>query len=107
MAEEFNKPTNEWIEEDVEIKVVSPVFDPETKRVELKQESKMVKQKTFYSNSTPSRVVCKEHIYVCLDKGKYHFKCTKCDWNRILFPVTYRFDEKTGIATNRITGVRV
>lgn len=107
MAEEFDKPLNEWIEEDVDVKVMTPTFDPETKKVELKQEIKRVKQKTYYSDSAPTRLVCTDHVYRCIDKGKYKFKCVKCDWHRIALPVSFKFDEATGILTRRDTGVRV
>jgi hypothetical protein len=105
--DKFNKPTNEWIEEDVEVKVMTPVFDEKTKNMTLKEETKIVKQKTYYADSVPSTVVCNEHVYLCLDKGKYHFKCRKCAWNRIAPPVTFRFDEGTGILTRRSDGSRV
>ena len=104
---EFDKPTNEWIDEDIEVKVVSPVFNEKTHTVTLKEETKTVKQKTYYADSTPAMIVCKEHVYLCVNKGKYHFKCTKCDWNRIAPPVSFKFDESTGILTRRASGVRV
>jgi len=106
MSKKFNKPTNEWIEEDVDIKVMTPTFDPETNTVKLKEEIKKVKQKTYYAQSTPSTVICAEHVYRCENKGRYLFKCTKCAWHRIAYPVSYRFDPETGILTNRKTGVR-
>lgn len=106
MSKKFPKPTNQWIEEDVEVKVMTPVFDPKTRNVTVKEETKVMKQKTYYSDSKPSTVVCAEHVYRCVDKGKYLFKCTKCRWSKIAYPVSYRFDPETGILSNRITGVR-
>ena len=104
---EFNKPTNQWIEEEVEVKVMTPTFDPVTKNVTLKEETQKATQKTFYSDSIPNTVICSDHVYVCLDKGKYLFKCTKCSWHRVAPPVGFKFDEATGILTRRGTSVRV
>lgn len=106
MSKKFDKPVNQWIEEDVEVKVMTPVFDPKTKNVTIKEEVKTAKQKTYYAQSKPSTIVCSEHIYRCKDKGKYLFKCTKCSWHKIAYPVSYRFDPETGILTNRVSGIR-
>lgn len=103
----FDKPTNEWIEEEVDLNVMSPIYNPETKRVELKEEKKKVKQRTYYSDSPASRVVCNSHHYQMLDPGKYMFKCTKCDWHRIAPPVTFQFIPETGELLRRKTGQRV
>lgn len=101
MTDKFDKPLEKWIEEDVTVPVMTPKFNPNKGRVEFKQEDKTFKQKTFYSNQTPRNVVCREHVYKCLDRGKYLFKCTKCDWHRIAPPITFKFDPKTGILEYR------
>lgn len=103
----FDKPLNEWIEEDVDVKVMSPTYNPQTKRVELKEDIKRVKQKTYYSDSPASRVVCNNHHYQMINPGKYMFKCTNCDWHRIAPPVTFRFIPETGELLRRKTGQRV
>lgn len=105
--DKFDKPTNQWIEEDVDVKVMTPVFNEKTKVVELKEEVKTFKQKTFYADSPQTKIVCNDHRYVCLDKGKYLFKCKKCTWNRIAPPVSFKFDQETGILTRRRTGEQV
>lgn len=103
----FDKPTNEWIEEDIDLQVMSPVFNPETKRVELKEETKRVKQRTYYSDNPASRVVCNSHHYLPFDMGKYMFKCSKCDWHRIAPPVTFQYLPDTGELVRRKSGQRV
>lgn len=107
MKEQFDKPTNQWIEEDVNVEVTTPKFDEKTKTVSMEKEIKTFKQKTYYAESIPTKIVCNEHVYKCLDKGKYLFKCTKCDWNRVVYPVSFKFDEATGILTRRDSGERV
>ena len=69
----FDKPLETWITEDVEMLVNTPKVNKEKKRVEFTQEMKTVKQKTFYSDSKPKTVICKQHVYYCVDKGKYLF----------------------------------
>jgi len=106
MTEQFDKPVNQWIEEDINVDVMTPVVD-EKGKIKIEKQTQTFKQKTFYAQSTPNRVVCNEHIYFCQDKGKYLFRCTKCDWNRVAPPITFKFDESTGILTRRLSGVRV
>lgn len=103
----FDKPTNQWIEEEINLPVMTPVFNPTTKRVEVQEDSIKVKQKTFYSDSPASRVVCNNHHYDMIDPGKYMFKCRKCDWHRIAPPVTFRYNSETGELLRRKTGQRV
>jgi hypothetical protein len=98
---------NEFIEEDVQMPVMTPVVDEKNGRIEFKQEMKTVKQKTMYVDSKATKVICNAHVYVCVNKGKYHFKCTKCDWNRIAPPVTFKFNPETGILSYRENGIRV
>ena len=98
---------NEFIEEDVPIEVTTPVYDPKTKKVELKKETQTFKQKTYYSDSPPKKIVCNEHTYVCVNKGRYLFQCTKCDWRRFALPVSFKFDPDTGVLTRRNSNIRV
>ncbi len=104
---DFDKPLNTWIEEEVDMPVFTPKVNEAAGRVEFTQETKRVKQRTIYSDSKPTRVVCGAHEYACLDKGKYLFKCKKCDWHKFAYPVTYKFDPTTGIITYRSSGIRV
>lgn len=104
MTEKFDKPLNTWIEEDVEIKVMTPQFDIKTGSTKLKEETKKVKQKTFYSNNPTNLVICNKHHYVLQDKKKYIFKCTKCGWHKVAYPVTYNYNPETGELIHRETG---
>lgn len=99
---------NEWEEEDVKVTTVIPEYDDKTKKVKYIKKEISATQRTFRAHSKPRKIVCgKNHVYYCLSKGKYLFRCKNCDWHRILFPITYKFDLKTGIATHRLTGIRV
>ena len=105
----FDKPLNSWVEEEVEMPVFTPVVNEEENRVEFKQEMKKVRQRTFYSNAKPTRLMCADHVYACINKGKYLFKCQTrgCGWHRIAPPVTFKFDPATGFLTYRESGIRV
>lgn len=107
LQDKYPFKTNEWIEEDSEIPVISPVVNEKEKRVEFVHTTQKVKQKTYYADSKPIQVVCKDHVYICLDKHKYLFKCTKCDWHRILSPITHKYDPVTGFVTYRESGQRL
>jgi len=109
MTDKFDKPTNEWIEEDVEIPMMTPKVNPEKGRVEFTQSNKKAKRRTFYSDSPNKKMVCPEgsHVFYCIDKGKYIFKCKNCDWHKIAFPVTYKFNKETGELIHRVTNKRV
>lgn len=98
---------NEWSEETVEIPVMTPQVNEESGRVEFKKENQKIKQKTMYVDTPAKMIVCgKDHVYDCLDRGKYIFKCRNCDWHKIALPITFRFDPETGILTYRENGVR-
>jgi len=102
----FPHPLNTWIDEEVEVPVMTPKVNEKESRVEFTQEMKKVAQKTMYVDSKQTRIVCGSHTYACIDKGSYLFKCKKCDWHKIAFPVTFKFDQETGILTYRHTGIR-
>lgn len=101
----FPHKTNQWIEEEVEIPTMTPVINEGMKRVEFKQTTQKATRKTFYSDSPTKKVVCAggEHKFRCVDKGKYIFKCRHCDFHKVAFPVTYRYNQQTGKLTHRIT----
>jgi hypothetical protein len=100
--QKFDKPLEEWIDETVEIPVIEPVLN-KNNQIEYKETTKKFKQKTFYSNKTPTRMVCGDHHFICVDKANYIFKCTKCDWHYKSHPITHRFDEKRGKLVHRKT----
>lgn len=104
MDRPFDKPTNTWIEEEIEMPVMVPHVNEKEKRVEIVQEMKKVKQRTFYADSPQKRVVCNNHHYLCINPGRYVYKCSRCDWHRIAFPISYKFDPTAGTLTHRKTG---
>ena len=97
MNDKFDKPLNKWIEEEVEVDTIKPVVNEAKNRIELKRVKQKATQRTLYSNKPTRRVVCTKHVYACVNKGKYIFKCKKCDWYRIAPPITFKFDQNTGI----------
>lgn len=107
MTKPFDKPLNTFIEEEIEIPTITPVLNIKEKRVEFVKGTTKALQKTFYSDSPKKMVVCNDHEYICVDKGKYRFQCKNCDWTKIAYPVTYKFNEKTGKLTYRKTGIQV
>ena len=109
MPNKFPFQTNKFVEEEVEIPVMTPVVNEKMKRVEFTQTKQKATRKTYYADSPSKRIICAggKHVFRCLDKGKYIFKCKNCDFYKIAYPVTYKFNEKIGQLTHRITGVRV
>ena len=104
---DFPGKTNEWIEEEIDVPVMKPRVNERKKRVEFVPTTEKATKKTFYADSPLKRIVCNKHVYRCIDKGKYVFKCKNCDWHRVAYPVTHKFNPKTGILSNRKTGDRV
>ena len=107
MKADFDKPLNVWTEEEVEVPTFKPEYNEKEKRLEVKQSTTKIKQRTMYVDSRPSTVVCSQHIYFPKDKGKSLFKCKNCAWHRIALPISFKFDPETGILTRRKTGERV
>lgn len=105
--EPFDKPLNEWVEEDVEIPVYTPVVNEELGRVEITQGTKKVKQKTMYIPDTSRKTICKDHEYISVDIHKYLFKCIHCDWCRIAPPVTFKYDPSDKSLRYRKSGQKV
>ena len=103
---DFPHKLNEWIEEEVDVPSTETVVNEKENRVEFKQNTRKATQKTIYLDSKPTRVICGDHHYTCIDKAKYVFKCTKCDWHKIAFPVTYKFNPETGKLIHRETGIQ-
>ena len=103
----FDKPLNKWIEEEVEIPVMKPKINKAKGRIEFTQSKQKATQKTYYANSPQKRVVCDDHFFVLINPGKYIFKCKNCDWHKIAYPVTYRYNPETGKLTHRKTGVQL
>lgn len=106
-SKDFPYPLNTVIEEDVEIPTFEPVVNEKKQRVEFRKTIRKVKQKTIYVDAKPTRIICaKDHQYLPVDKGRYLFGCIKCDWHKIAFPVTYKYDQDAKTLTHRTTGIK-
>ena len=105
MPEEFDKPLNEFIEEEIEIPAFEPVVNEKMKRVEFRQTTKKATRKTFYAKSTPRKLMCApgEHFFYPKDKKKSLFACNKCGFHKIAYPVTYKYYPETGQLVHKIT----
>ncbi len=107
MSKPFNKPIGEWIEEEVQIPVMTPQVNEKEGRVEFKQRMTTATRKTMYSDNKPRVVMCRNHHFLSHDKKKSIFRCRKCNYHKIAYPVTYRFNQQTGKLIHRITNIRV
>lgn len=92
MAEEFNKPTNEWIEETELIDKPTYILDPVTKKAELVIKKEEVKFKTMYNSMITVGSFCKEseHEWIMDNPREQIVKCTKCKCKRRLHPIKQR-----------------
>lgn len=107
---EFNKPLNQWVEDEIEVPSYEPKLNKKEKRIEFTKTTKKVTRKTMYVNSIPRKFSCADgHKYFCLDKKKYIFKCINrgCDWHIVARPIDYKYDQKTKDLFNRHTGEQV
>ena len=108
-AEDFAKSgrkLNEVVEEEVEVPVVTPIIDEKNKRVSFETKTQKVKQKTFYSQSTPRRVICSKHHFVPENLKKYLFKCDNdgCDYHFQARIPTHKYNPDKGELIVRMTG---
>jgi hypothetical protein len=107
MTDKFNKPLNQFIEEEVEITTMTPVVDQESSRVTFKMGKEKALQKTYYASSTPKMIICKDHSYKPLDPKRYIFKCEKCDWHYKAMPVTHKYHPEDNTLRLRSNGQKV
>ena len=92
MAEEFNKPTNEWIEETEVIDKPTYILDPVTRKAEMVIKKEEVKFKTMYNSLVTVGSFCKEseHEWVMDNPREQIVKCVKCKCKRRLYPIKQR-----------------
>lgn len=100
---DFDKPLNQWVEEEIEIPSFEPVVNEAEKRVEYNQVMKKATRKTYYSDSRPRQLICNDHFFYPEDKKKALFACNRCRYKKIAYPVTYRYNPETGKLTHRVT----
>lgn len=103
----FDKPTNQWIEEEVEVPAFEPVVNQKMKRVEFRQTMRKATQKTFYAESKPRQLICNDHFFYPENKKKALFACNRCSYKKIAYPVTYRYNPETGKLIHRVTNKTV
>lgn len=105
MNDNFDKPLNEWVEEEVEIPSFEPVVNEQAERVEFRQTTRKATRKTYYAKSEARKLLCSsgDHFFYPKDKKKSIFVCNKCSFHKIAYPVTYRYNHKTGQLQHKIT----
>ena len=105
MSDNFNKPLNKWVEEEVEVPSFEPVVNEKMKRVEFKQTTRKATRKTMYAHSEPRKLMCSQgkHFFYPKDKKKSLFACNSCGLHKVAYPVTYRYNAETGKLIHKIT----
>jgi hypothetical protein len=95
MADEFDKPINEWIEETEVIEKPTYVLDPITKKAEMVIKKEEVKFKTMYNSLTMAGSFCKEqdHEWIMDNPREQIVKCSKCKCKRRLHPIKQRLED--------------
>ena len=101
---------NEWIEEEIELEV--PTVDIDQNGAPYKTISKIsAKRRSIYVDPPSRKVVCKrgEHDWYPVDTSKGLFKCSKCNYRRIVEPITYEYfkDDKGGHLRHKKTGLLI
>lgn len=99
----FDKQLDTWIDEEVEIPSFEPVVNEQSKRVEFKQTVRKATRKTFYTKPSQRKLICNDHFFYPVDKKKCVFRCNKCGFNKIAYPVTYKYSPEDGKLTHRET----
>ena len=101
---------NEWKEEEVDLEI--PVIDVDEHGVPHKTTSVIkAKRKSIYLDPPSRKVVCKsgKHDFYPVDKSKGLFACKKCEYYRIVEPITYEYfvDRSGGHLRNKKTGLLI
>lgn len=101
----FDKPVNEWIEEEVDVPVFKPRVNEKLKRVEFVQGTEKATKRTYYAKSDPRKVVCApgQHFFYPENRKKSIFACNRCNYHKIAYPVTYKYNSETGQLIHKIT----
>src|SRR5690606_26738306 len=96
-GQEFPKPLNQFIEEEVEVDVVRPMLDeanPEKKTFVRRREK--FTQKTMYIDAPKKKITCpdKDHLFEPTSTPN-HFACTKCNFTAIAHPHKAKYNPST------------
>ena len=103
-VKDFPHPLNTWVEEEVDVPSFEPKVNESENRVEFEQTTKKATRRTFYAHSAPRKVMCASHEYLPC-KGDYKYHCIHCDWIKVGYPVTYKYDPETKKLLHRETGL--
>ncbi len=104
LEENPDKKLNEWVNEAVPIKTVE--YDPNTKKATVAD--KVEQRKVQYVHAPLKKYRCKngEHIFKVLDRSRYIFGCTKCQYSRLAYPTTFKITPE-GYMIDMRTNTRV
>ena len=94
MSDQFNKPLNTVIEEDIPVLKSHLEIDEKTHQTKVVNSYENFKQKTIYFDPPKEKLSCKrgQHSWVVQDKHKYLFVCTKCPHKININPVHFKVD---------------
>lgn len=95
MTKEFDKPLNEWVQEEIEIATIEPVLNEKHEVVGLKHGKRKAYEKTMYVNAPETSVDCGKgsHMWHIPDKHKHVAFCKKCPKRRLIRAVYERVIE--------------
>lgn len=102
MRNDFNKPTDQWIDETREIEHEVYVFEdgkPQKKRIK-----ETIHEKVKYIKAERKKFVCAsgQHDYFMMDRNKHVARCNKCSKHKFLFASSQTI--KNGRIVDRFTG---
>lgn len=82
----FDKPIGEWVNEKVEVATLEPVFDKKGELSGLKQGTRIVNQRTIYTDTKERMIDCgnKKHDYHIPDRHNHVAVCRNCTKRRII-----------------------
>lgn len=102
---DFNKPLNEWLEEDVEVPVFEAKFDKKGNIEGIEKGTATRHIKTMYTRSDPVKMCCADrtHQWFMSDKRRHIASCRKCTKSRFLRAIYEHIDLDEHIR-DRITG---
>ncbi len=85
-------PINEWTEEDIMVRTMSPEQTKEGVKLTVKDVP--AKQKVMYINAPIKKAICKrgEHNWYLKDNRKYLFACRNCGYIFRAFPTEFEFE---------------
>lgn len=87
-AEQFDKPLDEWLEEDEEVDQVVNHFDPATQKVTTSIEKAKHRFKVKYEKTSVDSIMCKEfeHYWYVMDRHNYLIRCKHCVLSKRIMP---------------------